>query len=142
MFCFAPIVLIGMAMTMDHNVMGQHSSGNANGTVIEVMTCEKGPGLDVKASTAGLYGLGLQYGVTVVEVGDWSLTVLPKMGLSYSDKPRRELPMQGQFEVGAQVLVGYQAFRAGLEYWHLSNAGIQQPNIGLDMLVVQTGWRF
>lgn len=143
MFCFAPLVLLGLATTMNVNALGHtHNSTNANGEMVEVMTCEKGIGMDLKASTAGLYGLGLQYGLTVYEDLKFSVTVLPKAGLSYTDKPRKELPLTGQFEVGAQILVGYEDFRVGLEYWHLSNAGLRQPNIGLDMLVVQTGWRF
>lgn len=144
MLCFAPLVLLGQVLTMDHNALGHshHMTSNVNAPMVEVMTCEKGPGLDLKASTAGLFGVGLQYGFALHESATWSLTVLPKAGLSYTDKPRHELPMTAQFEVGWQLLVGYGNYRAGLEYWHLSNAGIQQPNIGLDMLVVQTGWRF
>lgn len=143
MFCFAPLVLVGFALTMDHNALGHsHKTGDANGTVLEVQTCETGLGMDVKASTAGLYGMGLQYGLPLYKGSQWSVTALPKAGLSYTSTPRHELPMQGQFEVGAQLLVGYDAFRVGLEYWHLSNAGVHSPNIGLDMLVLQTGWRF
>ena len=143
MFCLAPLVLLGLASTMSVNALGHsHNTTNADGIVVEAMTCEKGIGLDAKVSTAGLYGVGLQYGVTLYEEGKISLTFLTKAGLSYTDKPRKELPLQGQFEVGGQILVGYEDFKVGLEYWHLSNAGIQQPNIGLDMLVIQTGWRF
>lgn len=139
MLCLAPLVLMGYALTMQTS---WHHSENVNAHMIEVQTCEKGLGMDAKASTAGLFGLGLQYGFTLVESEKFSLTFLPKAGLSYTTVPRSELPMTGQFEVGAQFLVGYEDFRVGLEYWHLSNAGLQKPNIGLDMLVVQTGWRF
>lgn len=139
MLCLAPLVLMGYALTMQTS---WHHSENVNANMIEVQTCEKGLGMDFKASTAGLFGLGLQYGFTLVESEKFSLTFLPKAGLSYTTVPRYELPMTGQFEVGAQFLVGYEDFRVGLEYWHLSNAGLQSPNIGLDMLVVQTGWRF
>jgi hypothetical protein len=139
MLCFAPVLLLGYALTMETS---WHKTTNVDGVVIEAMTCEKGLGMDFKASTAGLYGLGLQYGLTVFEGEKFSLTFLPKAGLSYSSVQRKEIPMQGQFEVGAQFLGGYENYRMGLEYWHLSNAGLQEPNIGLDMLVIQTGWRF
>jgi len=140
MLCFAPLVLIGYALTMEMQ-QTRHPS-TVDGTVIEAQTCETGLGLDAKASNAGLYGLGLQYGLRLLEVGDWILTALPKAGLSYTDRPRHELPMTYQFEVGGQVLLGYDRYRVGLEYWHLSNAGLTPHNLGLDMLIIQTGWRF
>jgi len=139
MFCFAPLVLLGYALTAQTS---WHHTDNVNGTVLEVQTCEKGLGLDAKASSAGLFGFGLQYGFTIFEGEKFNFTFLPKAGLSYTSVPHRELPLNGQFEVGGQFLLGYEDFRVGLEYWHLSNAGLQSPNIGLDMLVVQTGWRF
>ena len=139
MLCFAPLVMMGYALTMQTT---WHHSVNVNAPVVEVQTCEKGLGFDAKASGAGLFGFGLQYGLTIVETEKWHLTFLPKAGLSYTSVARRELPMTGQFEVGGQFLVGYEDFRIGLEYWHLSDAGLKSPNIGLDMLVLQTGWRF
>lgn len=133
--CFAPLVLIGYALTIERE---PYRTSNVNGSVIEVQSCETGIGMDVKASTAGLFGVGIQYGFTK-KINEYSITALPKVGLSYTSETRRELPMVGQFEVGAQVLLGYKQMRVGVEYWHLSNAGMKYPNIGLDMIVLQTG---
>ena len=94
-----------------------------------------------KASNSGLYGLGLQYGWTWGDAHR-SLTLQPKVGLSYVDRPEPALPLRTQFEVGAQLLFGYDRARLGLEYWHLSNAGLKEPNTGLDLIVIQTGWVF
>jgi hypothetical protein len=132
-------MLMGYALTVQTPF---HKTANVDGVVIEAMTCEQGIGLNAKASSAGLFGFGLQYGLPLLENTPVTLTVLPKAGLSYTTIERKELPMTGQFEVGAQLLAGYGKFRAGLEYWHLSNAGLQDPNTGLDMLILQTGWQF
>lgn len=136
--CWAPLVLIGYLFTMQ---TAWHRTPSENGTLLEVQSCERGIGVDAKASSSGLYGLGLQYGLGS-QRGDWSVTLLPKAGLSYIDHPNPALPLRTQFEVGAQLLVGYQRFRIGVEYWHLSNAGLRAPNIGLDLLAIQTGWIF
>lgn len=108
---------------------------------VEVQTCETGVGLHAKATLAGLYGAGLQYGFTA-DFGKFSLTFQPKAGISYADRPFPELPMRTQFEIGGGLLVGYQKYRVGVEYWHLSNAGLRDPNIGLDMVGVTLGRTF
>lgn len=136
--CLAPLVLAGFMQTIETS---WHKTTNLDGAVLEVQTCDRGLGLEVKASSSGLYGLGMQYGFQATS-GPWSITALPKAGLSYVDHPVYELPQRTQFELGAQILVGYERFRIGVEYWHLSDAGMKQPNIGLDMVIVQTGWRF
>lgn len=138
MLCFAPLVLVGYAMTIQTS---WHRSQNVDGGMIELQTCEKGIGFDVKASTAGLYGIGAQYGWQA-QFDKWSLTFQPKIGVSYVDHAVHELPQRLQFEVGAQLVGGYDRYRIGLEYWHLSNAGMRDPNIGVDLLVLQTGISF
>lgn len=137
--CLAPLILMGHMLTIEtpwHQV-----KENQDGQVVEAMTCDKGLGFDVKASTSGFYGFGAQYGFKW-EGEAWSFTFLPKAGLSYVDHPVYELPQRTQFEVGAQALVEYKRFVMGVEYWHLSNAGMTKPNIGMDFLILQTGWRF
>ena len=140
MLRLAPIMLIGYALTM--HLQPVRKPADVSAPVIEVQTCERGAGLVAKASAAGLFGFGLQYGVPLYTGERASATFSPKMGLSYASENYRELPMRGQFEVGAQLLLGWNQFRVGVEYWHLSNAGLQQPNIGLDMLILQTGLVF
>jgi hypothetical protein len=151
--CLAPVVLMGYMATsgviakVDPNT--QTTTGS--GTMLEVMTCEKGWGLDAKASTNGLYGVDLQYGFQY-KPNDFSVTFLPKLGLSYVDHPVSELPQRTQFGLGGHVLFGYKDFRVGLELWHLSNGKAMglaisedarsQSNVGLNLLSVQMGWVF
>ena len=135
---FAPLILLGYMLTLQTS---WHHTESVSSPVVEVQSCETGWGLDAKAATAGYYGLGTQYG------WKWtfdtvSLGVIPKSGFSYVDHPAAALPMGGQFQVGGQVLVGYKRWRAGVEYWHLSNAGLEQPNVGMDFLLLQVGWMF
>lgn len=140
MLCLAPLILIGYALTM--HIQPVRKPAQIDAPMVEVQTCERGTGLTAKASAAGLFGLGLQYGVPLYTGEHVSATFSPKMGLSYASEPYRELPMRGQFEVSAQLLLGWEQLLVGVEYTHFSNAGLQHPNIGLDMLVFQTGWVF
>lgn len=110
--------------------------------MIEVQTCETGLGFDAKAATNGLYGFGLQYGFSHQFGDDYRVTFTPKAVLSYTDRTVYELPQDVQFGIGAQLLVGYKQFRVGAELWHLSNAGITSPNIGLNLPIIQVGWVF
>ena len=138
MMCLAPVIMTGYLLTMQPNK--SHTS-NVDGTVWDAQTCESGLGLHVRAQTAGLYSLGTQYGFTL-QYDDWTITLQPRAGLSYNSVTYRELPAQGQFELGTVFSVGYKDFRVGLDYWHLSNAGLKAPNIGLDMMGVMVGMQF
>lgn len=138
LMCLAPLLLVGYLLTVQ---TPWHHTSSFDAPLIEVQSCETGLGVDAKASTSGLYGLGLQYGWTWAH-DRVSFTVQPKVGISYVDHPERALPLRTQFEVGGQLLFGYNRFRVGIEYWHLSNAHLRQPNIGIDALILQTGWIF
>lgn len=109
--------------------------------MIEVQTCETGLALEGKVAASGLAAAGLQYGWQWT-AGDWSLTVQPKAGVSHAMHPVYELPSQTQFQLAFQLLLGYQRARVGIEYIHFSNAGLASPNIGLDLIAVQSGWAF
>lgn len=138
--CFIPVVLIGHMLTLQPN--STHIS-NVNGGQLEVQSCERGFGIHARAAPGvGLWGAGGHYGIKIYANDHWTATFLPKVGVSYSDRPYPELPMRTQFELGAQLLLGYEQVRLGIEWWHLSNAGLESPNIGLDMLVLQTGLVF
>lgn len=137
--CLAPLILAG-ALIMTHFGAHHHPTDFSGGALI-MQTCETGLALDVKASTSGLYGLGLAYGVTL-PLGPLSLTLTPKAGLAYIDRPTWELAHPGNFEVGGSALLGYGRARVGLEYWHMSNAHTARPNSGLDLFVLETGWTF
>lgn len=138
MICLAPLVLIGHLLTIQ---TPWHKTANLDGQVLDVQSCETGLGLHVKASTSGLYALGTHYGWTW-HPGVFSLTLQPRVGLSHVDRPVEALPMRTQFELGTQVLIGYDRWRVGIEYWHLSNAGLMLPNVGLDMIGVLVGVAF
>jgi len=139
MLCFAPIVLLGFATTIETS---WHKTPNEDGTVIEIQTCDKGIGIDVKLSMSGLYGIAVQYGLQKDVGNGVTIALLPKAGASYVDHPNEALPSRTQFEVGAQLLVGYGRYRFGVEYWHMSNAGMEYPNVGQDMVIFQTGFKF
>lgn len=136
--CLTPLLMLGYALTIQ---TAWHQTTDVSAPIIEVQTCETGLGLHAKASTDGLYAVGAHYGLTG-EWGDWSLTLQPHAGVSYADRAIKELPLRAQFEVGAAIIGGYQNVRVAVEYWHLSNAGLKSPNVGLDMLVLLTGWEF
>jgi len=142
--CLAPVVLAGYLMSTDDHFRKdvKRDTGVNDAAMIEVQTCEVGLGFDVKAATNGLYGAGLQYGFSKSFGDDYRITFTPKVGLSYTDHTVYELPQDVQFGIGAQVLFGYKQFRVGAELWHLSNAGITQPNIGLNLPIIQVGWAF
>lgn len=138
MLCLAPLVLVGYLFTLQTS---SHHSTMMNGAQIDVQTCESGLGLHAKATTSGLYSTGLHYGLTG-EWGNYSVTLQPRVGFSVADRPVYELPSQVQFELGQQLILGYGDFRLAVEYWHLSNAYTKAPNIGMDFIILSSGWRF
>lgn len=136
--CLAPLVLLGWMLTMYPN---QYHTTNLNGGLLEVQTCERGAGMDLKMSTSGLYSMQMQYGFSR-ELAGLVVTLTPKAGGGYADVLPAELQSKLNFSLGFQVLVGRDRWRAGVEYWHLSNAGLGEKNDGLDLLTMQAGWTF
>lgn len=140
--CLAPLILAGMLLTQDFNTTHNvRPKTDFNGAMIEAQTCERGAGLDLKASASGLYGLALQYGAGL-DVHGWSITLTPKAGLAYVNRHTWEEAHPFNFEVGAQLLIGRDRWRVGVEYWHISNAYTSRPNHGIDTIAIQTGWTF
>lgn len=136
--CLAPIILIGYLLTLQTS---WHKTTTIDAPMLSVQACETGLGAAANVSASGLAGLVGQYGWQW-RTGDWSLTIQPKTGLSHAMQPVYELPAQTQFQLGLGLLVGYQRWRVGLEYFHLSNAGLASPNIGLDLIAIQSGFAF
>lgn len=144
--CLTPILLAGMLLATDLHITTQSKDktdiGNAG--VIQAMTCETGIGMDIKASNNGLYGLDAQYGITYKQ-GNLSVSFIPKLGLSITDHYVKELPQGVQFGLGAQVLLGYERYRVGMELWHMSNGSAlglnfsDKPNIGLNLPILTVG---
>lgn len=138
MLCLEPLVLAGyMFMALPHRTNG----ANLNAPLVEVQSCDRGFGLDARAATSGVFGLMGQYGFQW-QSGDWSYTLIPKAGLGYHDVMLLEQQSKLNFSLDAQFLVGYKSGRVGLEYWHMSNAGLGDRNAGLDLLAVTLGWKF
>ena len=139
----APVALVGYMQATDLHSRGGSSSGAevGNAVLFEGMTSATGLGLGAKASTNGLFGVDLQYGLTW-KGEQWSLSFIPKLGFSATSNPVKELPQDVQFGLGAQFLFGYEHYRVGIELWHLSNAGVTAPNIGLNLPIIQVGYAF
>lgn len=145
LFCFAPLVMIGALLSINTPT---HRVERQDGAVIDLQTCKTGFGAHVNATTSGLYALGGHYGLTFVPARNWTVTFQPRAGLSYVDHPVRDIwgtntvPMQAQFEVGAQFILGYGPFHSSVGYQHFSNAGMKPPNIGLDQITLMWGVEF
>lgn len=139
--CIAPLVMVGVMSGVETS--WHHHQVNPGGEVLEVQSCQYGPGLAVTAApSSGLYGIAAQWGFQVASWGDLRVYLKPQVGISHDTYGYRELPLGTQFEVGGMVNVEYDNANIGVKYWHLSNAGIKQPNIGMDILAVMGGFRF
>lgn len=147
LLCFAPIILAGAIIPIE---TPWHHSSIAPSAIVEVLTCQSGPGLHARATESGLFAGGVQYGFTK-DVGKVSFSISPQAGISYVDHPVRNLPARTQYEVGLQALVCYDRFCSGLSYIHMSNGyriGLCpsgddcRGNIGEDVLAITTGLRF
>lgn len=136
--CLAPVILLGYLLTIQTS---WHQTTTMDAPAMTVQTCETGLAAAANVSASGLAGLVGQYGWQW-QSGDWSATMQPKAGVSHAMQPVYELPSQTQFQLGMGVLGGYRSWRLGLEYQHLSNAGLASPNIGIDLIAVQSGFAF
>lgn len=144
----APVALVGYAVATDfHFNSTKYETTINNSVAVELMTSETGIGAGVKATSNGLFGVDLQYGLTW-KGEQWSLSFIPKFGLSATATPVQELPQGVQFGLGAQMLFGYEHYRVGIELWHLSNGSAlglnvsDRPNIGLNLPIIQVGYAF
>jgi len=136
--CFIPILLLGYALTLQTD---WHRTTDGQGTVVEIQTCDKGFGFEAKATTSGFYGFGGQYAWQMNTL-DWDIALVPKVGTSWVDHAVYELPSRWQLELGASLQMGYRQSIVAVEYWHLSNAWTNYPNIGMDFLLLMGGIRF
>mgnify|MGYP001607028892 FL=1 len=139
----APVALMGYMQATDFHFRPASKVGTQvdNSVTLEVMTSETGLGLGAKASSNGLNGLDVQDGLTW-KGEQWKVSFIPKLGFSATSNTVRELPQDVQFGLGAQFLLGYEHYRVGFELWHLSNAGVTAPNIGLNLPILQVGYAF
>lgn len=134
--CLAPVVLAGALMTIQTS---WHKTESVDGALFEFQTCERGAGAHLRATSSGVYGLGAHYGFQWELGSGWVTTIQPRAGFSYVDHPVDALPLRTQFELGLQWSAGRGRWRAALDYWHLSNAGLTPGNVGLDMISTLLG---
>ena len=145
MLCFAPLVMIGALLSINTPT---HRVERQDGAVIDIQTCKTGFGAHANAATSGLYALGGHYGFTFQHGRDWTFTAQPRAGFSYVDHAVHDIwganvvPMQTQFEVGLELIVGYRKIHSSIGYQHFSNAELEPPNVGLDQLRIMWGWEF
>lgn len=140
--CTSVLVLVGYAFTI--NPFQHKDVTNMDSPIAQIMSCDRGFGIEAKISSK-LVGGGFQYAFKK-EIGDFSVSLIPKAGFTGALEDVKELPMEIQFGIGAQLLVGYKDFRLGIEEWHASNARLHHtkssPNLGTDLVLVTGGWAF
>lgn len=141
--CFAPVILIGLLSTIIMPTHGGNITPASHFTsgVFEAQTCQQGLGVNARATGTGIYSVGAQYGF-YTERGAWSASLTPSVGGSYVSRDYYELPSRTNFSLSLQALIGYERYRVGVEYWHLSNGGTRGQNIGLDLMSALAGVTF
>ena len=145
--CLAPVLLVGALLSTNVHIStpSKNQTQVDHAGILQALSGETGPGIGLKASTNGLFGLDLHYGLTWQPNQSWSLSMLPKLGISATANEINELPQYVQFGLGLQILAGYEEYRLGLELWHLSNGSAlglnvsDRPNIGLNLPLLTIG---
>lgn len=138
--CFAPVILAGFVNTIGPAYTHQPQT---NSIMIEAQTCNRGLGLVVTAApNSGLYGFGIQYALRLPLGERFAISLIPQAGISHDTHGYQHLPLHTQFEVGGEIALSYDKVSVSYKYWHLSNAGLKQPNWGLDMGAVLVGYSF
>lgn len=138
MFCLEPLIMAGYLFMANPNRV---NGANLNAPMLEVQSCERGVGVGLKAAQSGVYALEAQYGFQL-KLGSLSIGLVPKAGVGYQDVLTLEQQSKTNFSLGTQVLLGYDHYRIGAEWWHISNAGTGERNAGLDMFAITAGWAF
>lgn len=136
--CFAPILLLGYLFTSHPNPAHVTSLNNP---YVQAMTCDRGPGLDLKASP-DISTLQAQWGFVAHDEGPWTVSILPKAGGAMLSKHIPESQSQMNFALSIQLLIGYERVHFSFEQLHESSAGLGDRNIGKDMTFVGAGWSF
>jgi Lipid A 3-O-deacylase (PagL) len=141
MMCLAPLLLVGYAWTVQTD---WHRSADRDAPYVQLQSCKTGLGVHAKASAAPWGAGGLHYGFTWEPVREVELTVQPQVGLSYFNSVQRgEYRQIGRFELGLAVMASWRRAHVSVEYTHLSNGeGWKPTNVGMDLVAVQTGWRW
>lgn len=131
LLCLAPIILTGYLFG---GPMAANDSAKLAAPYVDLQTCTTGLGLHATALTSGMYAGGIQYGITWRPSSRTAITFQPRAGISYVDHPVHELPLRTQFEVGAHIVASYDQWHVGVVFLHFSNAGLRDPNLGINMI--------
>ena len=132
--CLSPVIMIGYAFTMMIN--NAHST-SLDGPIVEAQTCRRHWGAYASVIGSGFYTAGLQYGIGLGRV-----TIQPFVGVSYVDHVVFELPLRTQFDLGVRANIAVGATQCAVKYEHASNAGLRQPNNGVDLVSIGCGMEF
>jgi len=131
-----PHAYMGYVDTFQPN---KYHTSQIQGPTGKFETSPEGLGASARVGPGGLFSLGAQYGYKIPET---PITITPSAGMAYVDQPMRELPLKTPFALGLQAGIDIPKTKAKLiaEYLHLSNAGLKQPNIGMDMGSIMLGY--
>lgn len=139
MFCLAPV--LGM-LAMFSLQTSWHGSPDVGSVDLQARTCQTGLQAIGKVSPAGYYAGEVGYGVQLGEPTGWHAGLVPSAGVSYVDHPNVNLPLRTQFSLSLAGFIGYDRVGLQAEYQHMSNAGLRDPNVGMDFVKVGLTWRF
>lgn len=145
--CFAPVVLLGMAVMFgDRNFPPPE-----NAPQMEVKTCAEGLGAYASATTNQLYAAGVQWGIgaPLTESG-LVLRFTPHFGVSHTGETIDPLPSYTQFDVGGGLYLEYQTWLIGFKVSHWSNGNYffnwddsgGRQNVGVNLFALQVGRSF
>jgi len=131
----------GYAGYVDTFEPNRSHTSDLQGPMAKFETSPEGLGAAARIGPGGLFTLGAQYGYTIPGT---PLTITPSAGMAYVDKSMPELPIKTPFALGLQagIPLGDTKARLIAEYLHLSNAGLKEPNTGMDMGAVMLGYPF
>jgi len=136
--CLSTVLLIGYLFTLYPN--NSHTT-DINGHSGEIQSCAYGLGVHAGGTSAGMARGGVQFGLGTTIAERLEVIIQPFVGAAYMPNVR-ELPLEVQFEVGAKVMALAGDRGIVVEYLHLSNAGLKEPNIGKDAIILSGVWRF
>ena len=145
--CLAPVILTGYAFLfgqgLDRYPLEPHTQQ------LEIQSCQRGIGGYVNATHSGLYAGGIQWGFQHT-IDNITVSLVPHFGVSHTDHEVWALPSYTQFDTGLGLYGEYNQVVIGMKVSHWSNGNAifnwadsaGRQNVGINMAVLQLGWRF
>ena len=142
-----PVLLIGYVTLFGG--IGSYAPPD-NTTQVELRSSLQGPGLYVNGTPSGLVSGGVQWGFNTIIDRDVVLSFIPHLGVSHATEQVHALPSYTQFDVGGGLYTSYEHLVIGIKLSHWSNGNYLfnwsdsagRQNVGINMAVLQLGWRF